>query len=472
MINATETAALIESLKQIKPEANSRYTWDDKGFAELFSELHRDRCRYNATAREWFCYDGKVWALDPSGMQTSQLAKQLADALVQYCLGISDEQLKTAYLKKVSVYGQLRYRENLIRDARDCNFIKQTDLDENLNLLNLQNGVFDLSTGAFRAHSPHDLLSKIANADYKPEARCDRWERFIDEVMCGDVAKARYLQKILGYSMTAETSLECCWILYGSTTRNGKSTLCETVMHLMGNYALSMRPETLAQKQNKDSRTATGDIARLDGCRFLNASEPPRRMLLDSALLKGLLGRDTITARHLYQSEFQFIPRFKLMMNTNYLPMITDDSIFSSGRVVVIPFDRHFRNEEQDKGLKDELAAPYNLSGILNWMLEGLRLFRVEGAELPDSLIMATDEYRQSSDKFGLFMEECLVKTGNNSAAGKVYERYAEWCSDYGYGVESKGSFFDELKRRGIYASSGTVGGKTLHNILAGYETI
>lgn len=62
----------------------------------------------------------------------------------------------------------------------------------------------------------------------------------------------------------------------------------------------------------------------------MNASEPPKRMLFDTALLKSLLGleRDSITARHLHQREFEFIPKFKLVINTNYLPTITDDTVF------------------------------------------------------------------------------------------------------------------------------------------------
>jgi putative DNA primase/helicase len=129
-------------------------------------------------------------------------------------------------------------------------------------------------------------------------------------------------------------------------------------------------------KQNKDSRQASGDIARLNGCRFLNASEPPKRMIFDVALLKTLLGRDTITARHLHEREFEFVPIFKLVINTNFLPLITDDYMFSSGRINVITFDRHFEPHEQDRILKTRLREPENISGLFNWCLVGLRLFK------------------------------------------------------------------------------------------------
>lgn len=265
------------------------------------------------------------------------------------------------------------------------------------------------------------------------------------------------------------TSEETAFILYGSTTRNGKSTLCETLIYLLGDYALTMRPETLATKQNTDSRQANGDVARLCGCRFVNASEPPKRMLFDTALLKSLLGRDSITARFLHQREFEFIPKFKLVINTNYLPVITDDTIFSSGRLNVVSFDRHFEPHEQDKHLKDKLRKKEELSGILNWCLEGLRLYRKDGLKAPAAVQKATNAYRADSDKIGNFINECLKKTDTNSKAKEIYDCYVKWCADNGYGIENKGNFFAEMKNKGLFATSGTVTGKTVKNVIKGY---
>lgn len=53
------------------------------------------------------------------------------------------------------------------------------------------------------------------------------------------------------------------------------------------------------------------------------------------------------------QQETCFIPKLKLVINTNYLPTITGDTVFSSCRINVISFDRHFEPQEQDKDLKN-----------------------------------------------------------------------------------------------------------------------
>ena len=235
---------------------------------------------------------------------------------------------------------------------------------------------------------------------------------------------------------------------------------------------MAMTPETLAVK-NKNSSAPSSDIARLNGCRFLYTPEPQKKMLLNTELIKALTGHDKITARFLYQREQEFYPVFKLIMNTNYLPMITDDTVFASNRIRVISFDRHFEEYEQDKGLKAVLRSPGNLSGILNWCLDGLRKYREEGLEPPMTVRIATDEYRHKSDKVGLFVEDALIKDPNCNVSGNdVYDTYGVWCERNGYGTEGKQNFFSDLRSKGLLHDTGTVNGKTARNVVKGYNLI
>ena len=457
---------LLEMLTCIN--ASERFETNDKGFGSLFAEIFKDKHRYNPSRKDFMVYDGKRWVDDTEGLSARADAKLLSDALLQYGSNLGDAD----YVKAVTALCNIRNRNNMLQDSRDVYYFSNEQLDVEDYLLNVKNGTLDLTADEplFMRHNPDMLLSKICNVNYDPAASCKEWEKFLNEIMQSDAEKIRYLQKIAGLALTGNTQEESCFILYGSTTRNGKSTFCETLIHLLGDYALTMKPESLAVKQNLDSRQASGDIARLAGCRFCNASEPPKRMLFDTALLKSLLGRDSITARHLHQREFSFVPKFKLVINTNYLPTITDDTVFGSGRINVISFDRHFEPQEQDKHLKDKLKQENELSGILNWCIKGLQLYRQEGLKPPAAVQQATETYRTDSDKIGNFIKECLTKTGKNSSVKNIYEVYGRWCEDNGFGVENKGNFMAELKSKGLYAPSGTVEGKTVKNIVKGYS--
>ena len=83
-------------------------------------------------------------------------------------------------------------------------------------------------------------------------------------------------------------------------------------------------------------------------------------------------------------------------------------TLFDSGRLKIIPFKRHFKEAEQDKGLKALFAEEDNLSGIFNWCLEGYKVFRRERLESPKAVIDAIQEYRNDSDRIGQFIEAWL----------------------------------------------------------------
>ena len=256
------------------------------------------------------------------------------------------------------------------------------------------------------------------------------------------VEKTKYLQKAFGYALTGNTRYECLFILYGATTRNGKGTAMETFLRLMGDYGKTARPETIGARFQPNGNAPSEDVARLNGARFVNISEPDKKLTLSAALVKSLTGNDTITARYLHENSFEYRPQFKMFINTNYLPQITDLTLFSSGRIKTIPFERHFEEWEQDRKLKELFAEPENLSGILNWCIEGLRLLEAEGFAEPQAVRAATAEYEHESDKIALFMEECLQEEkGALCRTSAVYEAYTRWCEGNGFYAENTRNF-------------------------------
>ena len=457
--------------KLIELDAANKFATNDKGSAELFSTVFKNVSRYNPTQKDWMFYNGVKWIADTEGMKAKRNAKKLADAILSYAVNVSglDEKQRESYLKYASRLMNYRDRNTMVNDAKDLNFFENTELDKDDLILNLKNCVLDLSgdTPKILEHNADLLLSKCCNASYDPNAACELWEKTINEIMEGSAEKIRYLQKILGLCLTGITAEEELYFFYGASTRNGKSTICETVLSILNDYGATISPETLAVKANKDSRTASPDIAKLAGIRLVIASEPPKKMIFDTSLVKTLTGRDRVTARFLHQNEFCFTPKFKLLINTNYLPTITDQTVFKSGRIRVVSFNKHFDEHEQNKKLKDELRKEAN--GILNWMIRGLYLYRKEGLEPPTAVRDSTEEYEADSDKIGRFISECLVKSDKNTSAKDVYEKYSKWCSDSGLGVDGRNNFYIELKTRGLFGASGTVNGKTVRNVVRGY---
>jgi putative DNA primase/helicase len=242
--------------------------------------------------------------------------------------------------------------------------------------------------------------------------------------------------------------LECFFIFYGNTTRNGKSTLSETVAHIMGDYARTVQPQTLSRRPS-DGAAASPDMARLKGARLVNMPEPEKGLELNIALIKQLTGGDTYTGRFLNENPVEFRPEFKIFINTNHLPRTADDTVFTSGRVKLIPFDRHFTAGEQDSGLKKLFRRNANKSAILNWLVDGYRLMLKVGLNVPPRVEAAIAAYRSEADVFGSFLAECTVgRDGYRLPTSELYAQYAIWAKDNGYRPLNSKNFVGELRRR------------------------
>lgn len=381
-------------------ENQVRYSFDERGLSYLYADSLKMSLRYVCDIGKPFHYGAGKWQEDVGYVFSRKYAKDFVSFLKDK---VSDQEKK----KCVDMLLNRSKRETIIKDAQDVHPVTMRNFDANPHLLNCLNGTYDLETDQFRNHQPLDFLSKQANVNYVPGAKNERWTKFINEIMCGDTDLAHYLQKILGYCLSGATSEECLFIAYGPTTRNGKGTLMESIGNVLGDYARTMQPASLAQRKASGSGHSA-DIARLAGIRFVNASELPSDMKLDAAIVKQITGGDTVTTRLLYQNFFEYKPQFKVFINTNHLPEIEDDTLFSSGRLRLIPFDRHFDEAEQDHSLKHEFRKDEGKSAILNWLLEGYALYMKEGLIPPKRAEDLLLEYCKNNDRVGLYIKHRL----------------------------------------------------------------
>ncbi len=392
---------------------------------------------------------------------------------MHYALSIKEEDTRKIYIDYAKKWQTRRTREIILRDAQDIHPISMSEFDTNIYLLNCKNGTLNLSTGSFYNHKASDYITKVSGVNYDPLAKCERWESFITEVMSGDNEKAEFLQKSLGYALTGDTRYETMFILFGATTRNGKGTSMETFLRICGDYGRTCRPETIGMKPNNSSASPSEDVARLAGARFVNISEPDKKLTLSAALLKTLTGNDTINARFLHENSIDSKPQFKIFTNTNHLPLVTDLTLLSSGRVNIIPFERHFEEWEQDRGLKAEFSKEENLSGILNWVIDGYRKLQQTGFEVPKSVQIATNSYKDENDKFGQFVDDCLEVNGFcEERTSHIYNAYRNWCYANGYHCENNKNFKAELSNIGTIVRKRPKAGGDKTTLLLGYKLL
>lgn len=444
------------SIESLAPQSNPRYESFEIGNANMFVDYFRKIILMNDTRGCWYIYDGRVWRPDIHNLRISEMAKNFHNALLFFAPSIKSEDTRERFLERVSYLDRKKFRDSMIKDASSDESItvRMEAFDSDKYLFNCHNGTIDLRTLEFRSHSPADRITKLTEVDYDPYASCPRWLSFMEEVCEGDIDRIRYLQKAIGYAMSGDTKMECMFILYGETTRNGKGTLMETILRIMGEYGRTANPEMFVKNNYVNSSGPSEDVARLNGARLVSISEPEKSMVINASLTKKMTGNNILTARFLHENSIEFKPQFKLFIDTNHLPQITDMTLLESDRICVIPFNRHFSEEERDKNLKAFFAQPSNLSAILNWCLEGYRLFQAEGLDRPESVKSATIKYREQSDCIGLFVSQCIKhEDGQELRSSAVYNRFKQWCVENGYKDENMANFKKMMERAGfVYA--------------------
>jgi putative DNA primase/helicase len=183
--------------------------------------------------------------------------------------------------------------------------------------------------------------------------------------------------------------------------------LIDAVSYVAGDYGETVPIETfLDHGKSRSAGQATPDLAILPGVRMLRTSEPEKNSKLAEAMVKLVTGGEPIQARHLNRDFFKFYPQFKLTISGNYRPTISgaDEGIWR--RLRLVPFDVTIPKEERDIHLADKLRA--RPRGILNRLLDGLRLWCDKRLIEPEDVAKATAEYRSDSDAFGRFAATCL----------------------------------------------------------------
>lgn len=460
-------------LKKLDPARHEEiYFWDDKSDGLMFANMF-SRVRFNASTDHFSVFNGVNWVTDDGDLMTEGLAQRFATALYLYAAPLDKDQRE--YYQR---FGRRGTRLTMLKEARNVRAVKMEDFDRDKYLLNLQNGTLELRTLGFREHREEDLLSCVANVSYDPEVDCPLFKKFIAEVtsspdengiMREDPDKAEYLQRVLGYSLIGDCREDEFYLLYGSTTRNGKSTLLSVIGDLLGDYAAMIEPDALAQGRRVNQNDE--QIADLRGKRFAHVEEPSKSMIFDTGLIKKLTGRSKLSASRKFEHRVEYFPEFKIFLASNYLPTVLDDTLFKSGRCKVITFDRHFEEAEQDKDLRQKLKAEG--PGILNWMLEGLRNYYDKRTTPPAAVIRATEDYRQTSDRVENFLRECTDKVeGELETLSNLYKRYTEWCEASGYSPEGKSKFSDALKRKQLLINHKKYKGVEYRNVIMNTKII
>lgn len=300
-----------------------------------------------------------------------------------------------------------------------------------------------------RPHAREDLIAKVAPLVYKKKAVSERWMAFMERFQ-PDEAQRRFIQVASGRALLGGASTQVLIFLYGDGA-NGKSAFMETLAQMLGAYAGRLKPESITGAMEQSGDKATPDFARLTGKRFVAIAELPKGAPLREGLVKTMTGSEPMPVRHLNHGFFDLVPEFIPFMSGNQMPEISglDRGIWR--RIKFVHWPVTIPDEEQ-KPLPVVVAEHLEeASGILNWLIEGARIFLTEGLVDPPSVKKLGEEHRSDLDPVGNFARDCVgAAPGQEVQARSMYQAFLSYCSANSIRPWKEKSFSMAMKQKGF----------------------
>lgn len=439
---------------KISPQDWLTEDFDLQGAGNLFAKAYEDAFRYCTDSKRWWFWAGKVWKADGERFEAASKALLTVgkQAARQAALNQEDHaKALGAHIRKLATASS----PNIGRWARSDKRIRITcdRFDDEVSLLTTANGIYDLKSHTIMPFDPKALLTKQINVEYDKDALAPRWQKFLESAL-PDPAVREYIQKAAGYTMLGTSQERALFLLHGPSG-TGKSVFIRVMEQMFGDFAETATPATFNESSKR--ATLTNDLNDLKGKRFVCVSETDEGERLNESLIKRLTGGDTAKSRALFNENTTWRVKFSLWLATNNLPQLTSDDNAIWRRVKPIHFTQVAGdNGGEVLGLAEDIFAS-EASGVLNWLLEGARMYQAEGLADTDQIRAGVEEYRKEVDVVEQFVSQMLEEgslvagEGREIAAGLLHNQYREWCHANGYkGILRVRRFGARVERMGF----------------------
>lgn len=390
-----------------------------------FTREHGSQLRFDHDVGKWYQWQATRWAqltVPAAFHYAREIGRRLGQAKKSIC--------------KASVAGGA---ERFAR-ADPTHAVTAAIWDNDPWLLGTPAGTIDLRNGKMHSPRKDECITKLTGCapDSKPP---ERWLAFLQDATRGDEEMMTYLQRVAGYCLTGLTTEHALFFIYGPGG-NGKSVFLNTLVHILGDYALSAPMDTFTASKFNSHPT---ELAMLKGARLVTASETEEGRSWAEARIKALTGGDPITARYMRQDFFTYQPQFKLLFAGNHQPSLSAVDDAMKRRFNMMPFVH--KPTEPDHMLEERLKE--EAPRILGWALRGCLDWQKHGLGRPASVVEATDDYFANQDLFSQWLEDCC-DVGPNlwDQPGTLFRSWSDFARRNGEDAGTAKTFRKALERK------------------------
>ncbi|TVP40183.1 phage/plasmid primase, P4 family [Candidatus Nitrosocosmicus arcticus] len=323
---------------------------------------------------------------------------------------------------------------------------RREELDADLNIINLRNGLYNFNKNELLPHSPDYLSLNQKPITYNPKIKPKLFGKFLKDVLYS--SEVRTAIESMAYTFYRDCPYEHFFKLFGYGS-NGKSVFTGLLSAMHDTKNISNVPISSIV----DNRFAISDLEFKD----VNIdTELSSASVNDTSNLKKLTGgrKQPIRIERKNQKAYDTYLHAKLFFNTNTITETIDQTAAYYRREVIISFPNTFEGTERDDPfLLTKLSSEQEMSGIFNVMMIALRtLLNRNGLYLNEKTIEERREkYEKAVDPIRAFYEEAVLQesvVSDKVTKDDMYDAYVKYCNKYKIAIKQKESLGKELKKK------------------------
>jgi P4 family phage/plasmid primase-like protien len=344
--------------------------------------------------------------------------------------------------KELGAKASVHFVSEVLEHLRHGSYVERFEFNKYTGSVPVLNGLLNLASLELKPFDPNIIYTYKLNVHFNPAAKCPKWMAFLDQVLPKE--DQPLLQEYLGYCILPAMPKHKLMWFYG-LGRNGKGRVIITLEAIIGKQNCSYLE---LEEFDGEHRFAT---AQLYGKMINVSSEPSTVSLLQTHLLKKITGEDTLDAEVKgKQKRLSFQNIAKPFVLGNQFPKVSDSSLAFEDRTLILKFPNTFTGKNQvDNIERSWLDDQVEVSGIFNWMLEGLhRLGLNHDFTLSKTTKEVLLEFKRTSDAIGAWIEDnCIFNVDSFMKRKEAFEDYKNYVDqELGKTPETERRFYQRLR--------------------------
>jgi putative DNA primase/helicase len=305
---------------------------------------------------------------------------------------------------------------------------KHEELDANINIINVKNGLYNIDLDCLLPHTPNYLSVNQKPITYVKDAKPKRFWKYLLEVLYS--RDIRTATSAMAYTFHRDYIVEVIFILHGLGA-NGKGVYTGILTALHG-------PRNVSNVPLSDMLKDTFALSDMEGKDLNIDNELGGQTVKETAVLKRLTGgsRQPIRIQRKNQRAYDTILYSKLFFSANKIPESADTSNAYNRRMIIIPFPNTFEKASEDKQLTAKLTTDEEISGIFNVLMAELRrIRRTKEVYVNEKTIEEKRaKYERAVHPIKAFFDEAVAEDSQADAQiskSEFHKAYLKYCKKY-----------------------------------------